>query len=344
MAIQSLNPLEDPNWDRRVAELPGAGFFHGAAWARVLHRSYGFTPRYYGATTHGRLQSLLPLMEVDSWATGRRAVSLPFTDTCTTLGSGPEAFTPLFEAALHEARERRWIYLELRGGATLLPDAPPSSSFWGHRLALEPDTEKLFARASGASRRGVRLAKINGLSVEVRYSLDAVVTFYRLLGPTRQRHGVPPQPFRFFAALHQEVIARRQGCVVLVRFGNTPVAGAVFLHFGQRSIYKYGASLAAWQHLRPNNLLIWEAIEWHARHGFEQLCFGRTAPGNEGLRRFKLGWGAEEYALDYFRYHPRSERFVTIVKNSYPWHRRVFQALPVSVSRLVGAALYKHAG
>src|SRR6185436_13199361 len=162
--------------------------------------------------------------------------------------------------------------------------------FWGHRLALEPDCEALFARTTGATRRAVRLARSHGLTVEISHTLDAVKTFYRLLGPTRRRHGVPPQPFRFFAALHEEVIGRQQGCVMLVRCGNTPVAGAVFLHAQQTAIYKYGASLAAWQHLRPNNLLFWEAIEWHARRGFTQLCFGRTALGNEGLRRFKLGW------------------------------------------------------
>lgn len=344
VAVTRLDPLGDPGWDRRLAALPGAGFFHGSAWARVLHRTYGFTPFYLGTTVQNRLQSLLPLMEVDSWATGRRAVSLPFTDACPALGPGPGSFGPLFEAALRTARDRRWIYLELRGGSPQLAEQPTSLSFWGHRLPLMPDTDALFARASGAARRGVRLARSNGLTVEVSHTAEAMLTFYRLLGPTRQRHGVPPQPFRFFESLHQEVIARRQGCIILVYFGHTPVAGAVFLHAGRKAIYKYGASLAVWQHLRPNNLVIWEAIAWHARHGFEELCFGRTARGNEGLRRFKLGWGAEEWPIDYYRYHPRSARFVAPISSARTWPRRLFQTLPLPVSRLLGAALYKHAG
>ena len=27
---------------------------------------------------------------------------------------------------------------------------------------------------------------------------------------------------------------------------------------------------------RPNNLLLWHAIQWHAREGFAELDFGRT--------------------------------------------------------------------
>ena len=342
--VSRLDPLSDAGWDRRVAALPGAGFFHSAAWARVLHRSYGFTPYYLGATVQNQLQSLLPLMEVDSWATGRRAVSLPFTDACPALVAEPAAFAPLFDAALRTARDRRWIYLELRAGSPLLEEEPVAFSFWGHRLPLEAGADALFARASGAARRGVRLAQSNGVTIKVSHSAEAMLTFYHLLGPTRQRHGVPTQPFRFFEALHQEVIARRQGCVVLAYFGHTPVAGAVFLHAGRKAIFKYGASLAAWQHLRPNNLVIWEAIAWHARHGFEELCFGRTARGNEGLRRFKLGWGAEERPLDYHRYHLRSARFVAPISSARSWPRRLFQTLPLPVSRLLGAALYKHAG
>src|SRR5690606_24643032 len=126
--------------------------------------------------------------------------------------------------------------------------------------------------------------------------------------------------------------------------GRTPIAGAVFLHFGRLATFKFGASLQPWQHLRPNNLAMWHAIEWHAQHGFAELDFGRTAPGNSGLRRFKLGWGAVEYPIRYFRCHPRTGRFLTLPPSTRPWHARVLQCMPVSVSRLVGAAFYKHAG
>jgi hypothetical protein len=89
---------------------------------------------------------------------------------------------------------------------------------------------------------------------------------------------------------------------------------------------------------------MWKAIQWHAHHGFESLDFGRTSLANEGLRKFKLGWGTRERTLDYFRYDLRASAFVTVRDESTGWHNRIFARLPVSLSRLAGALLYKHVG
>ena len=40
---------------------------------------------------------LLPLMEVDSWLTGRRGISLPFTDECEPLYPDAESFKNLLQ-------------------------------------------------------------------------------------------------------------------------------------------------------------------------------------------------------------------------------------------------------
>src|SRR5262245_35109977 len=84
--VRCVNPLEDPAWDARVRRFPAASVFHGQAWARALHACYGFAPRYLVGEGEGGASSILPLMEVSSWLTGRRGVSLPFTDECAPLG------------------------------------------------------------------------------------------------------------------------------------------------------------------------------------------------------------------------------------------------------------------
>ena len=81
---------------------------------------------------------------------------------------------------------------------------------------------------------------------------------------------------------------------------------------------------------------------WYAQRGFEQLEFGRTSLGNEGLRRFKLGWGTEERRIDYVRFDGRTSAFVTVPDEVWGWHNRVFRALPGIVSRSVGSTFYRH--
>src|SRR5437588_684822 len=80
--FQELNPLERPGWDELILSHREASFFHTAGWASVLQDTYGHTPHYFGVLEGERLSALLPLMEVNSLWTGRRGVSLPFTDEC----------------------------------------------------------------------------------------------------------------------------------------------------------------------------------------------------------------------------------------------------------------------
>lgn len=341
--VQRVSPLQDPAWDARLASLPGRTFFHGAAWARVLHHTYGFKPVYFAIAGQQGLQALLPVMEVNSWLTGRRGVSLPFTDECAPLDLAPESFEALWtEAARHAARQN-WKYLELRGGKDRLKGARASTCFFGHRLNLQVSEAALFAKFDSAVRRAIRKAEQTNLTLEVSNQLAAVEAFHRLLCKTRKRQGVPPQPFRFFRNIHRHVLDANNGRVILARLNGEPVAGAVFFHSGKTASFKFGASDETFQHLRPNNRVMWEAIKLYRQDGYHGIDFGRTSLDNAGLRKFKLGWGAEEHAIEYHRYNARTERFMTAKDRSSGWHSLVFRTLPIGMSRLLGAMFYNHA-
>ena len=117
---------------------------------------------------------------------------------------------------------------------------------------------------------------------------------------------------------------------------------ASILSFGTRAIYKYGASDESFQHLRGSNLVMWEAIKWHAAKGFRNLHLGRTSQGNAGLRRFKLNWGAAEHGMEYVKYDLRNDRFMVDKDESAGWHNQVFSRMPMAMSKLAGAVLYRH--
>lgn len=340
-SLRLVNPLEIPAWDAQIARFSNATFFHSAAWTRVLCDAYRFRPVFMVEGENDALTGVLPLMEVDSWLTGRRGISLPFTDHCETLTSDAGTEARLFRSAVDHGTARRWNHIELRGDASHL-GAPPSVSFHGHSLPLERNTAAMFARCASSTRRAVRKAELSGVTIGIAHDLDALRTFHRLLCKTRQRHGLPPQPFRFFASLHRHVLAQKLGCVILARQGDTAIAGAVFLHSGDTALFKFGASDDAFLHLRPNNLVLWHAIEWHARAGFRSLDFGRTSVTNPGLRQFKLSWGATERLITYARFDLRTAAFVTSADRSSGWHSHLFRHLPRAIGRLVGAAAYKH--
>ena len=341
-AVFCLDPAEVQSWDASLARCPGANFFHSVAWARVLKSAYGYKPAYFATMSGSELRSLLPLAEVSSWLTGRRGIALPFTDESPPLVPDVASFRELHQEALAHGKRRGWKYLECRGGRSLFGDVPACESFFGHRLDLTPGEAVLFSRLESSTRRAIRKAEQGSLQIEFTRDLDSVRAFHRLLCITRRRHGVPPQPFHFFACIQRHVLAQNHGWVALARHNGIPVAGAVYFHFGKTVIYKYGASNEKFQHMRANNLVMWEAIKRHAADGFTTLDFGRTALDNEGLRKFKLGWGTVEHPIDYVRQDLQTGNFAAAKPPSSGRITRIFQSLPEPVSRLIGAILYKH--
>ncbi len=340
--VRVVDPLREPGWDALVTAHSDCTIFHTAAWAKTLAGAYGYAPVYLSSEEGGPVRSLLPLMEVNSWLTGRRGIALPFTDECGPLYQDIVSARLLTHKALALGKSRRWKSVEFRGGSKLFPGVPVSLSFYGHRLNLEDDEQRMFARLDSSVRRAIRKAEKSGVTVIVSRDLEAMKIFYLLQCQTRQKHGLPPQPFAFFRNILDQILAKNLGMIVIARCQDRPIAASVYFQWGARAIYKYGASDDTFQHLRGANLVMWEAIKRLARDGAKTLHLGRTSLGNEGLRRFKLGWGAEEHPIEYVKFDFRKEAFVTESDGATGWHNRVFRAMPAGVSRMAGAALYRH--
>lgn len=341
--LQSTNPLATSDWDKDVSCFDGVSFFHTAAWARVLAETYGFRPTYFTQTTPAGSRSILPAMEVSNLFFRHRGVTLPFTDECKILADNASAVQPFASEFLHRAELKSWTTWEYRGGNSPFPATTASQSFWGHKLQLLENPDELFARIDGNARTSVRKALQQQVSVDFSTDFAAIRIFHRQLCGTRQRHGLPPQPFRFFEAIHRNVLATGLGTVAIARQGGIPVASAVFFHFNKIAIYKFAASDFSFRHLQANHLVLWRAIEHYSRQGFHRLDFGRTSRANQGLRHFKLAWRPEEYPIDYVKYDRRLARFVKgEQERTTGWHNRLFRILPQPAARLIGAVAYRH--
>jgi Acetyltransferase (GNAT) domain len=338
------DPNADGSWDSQVSLFPAVSLFHQSGWAAVLRDSYGHRPAYLAlrGAKRGRFVAALPVMEVSSWLTGRRGVSLPFSDSCPLLSSDHSADSRLLAETIKFGIERGWRYLEFRGGNPPMPSAAPSLSFREHILALNEDEARQFSQLSESTRRLIRRARNEGLHVGFSRELDALRQFYGLQCKTRRRHGIPPQPWRFFANVHRHVLSRNQGFVALATQHGKPVAGAVFLYAGSTAIYKFAASERGQGAVGASHFLMWEAIRWLIQHGFSSLHLGRSSLAQEGLRRFKLAWGSRERHLHYFRYDLHRNTFLTSVDRAHGWHNHVFRHLPPFLARALGTVAYQH--
>lgn len=341
-AVDIINPIEYRDWDDLLASSPESTFFHTAAWAKVLAETYHYRPLYFTLRDDNGLLALIPMMEVKSIFTGLRGVSLPFTDYCQALVTSQSQLQDVLDFVKKYGRKRNWKFIEIRGGN--YPDATAMGFFYRHRLKLTADSEQIFSRLEDATKRNIRKAIREGVEVHICRSLDGVKEFCRMHYMTRKKHGLPPQPWSFFEKIYEHIISKNLGFIALASYGKTNIAASVFFNFKEKSLYKFGASDFKYQHLRANNLVMWEAIKLCAQGGHQNFCFGRTEPDNAGLRRFKCGWGTEEQIINYYKYDLHQDAFVTaapLVKNS---HHRIFRGMPIPLLKICGSLLYKHMG
>jgi hypothetical protein len=340
-APRILNPLEDAEWDLRMAQYSESTVLHSAAWARVLHDAYGYQPCYLAAGEQAR-PTVLPIMDVRSWLTGRRGVSLPFSDFCEPLGGESGALQAALAAALDFGKAQGWRWLELRSGRRILPETPAALTYYEHILDLSEGETAVFSRLEGPVRTAIRKAVRLGVEVRVSDTLDAVLDFYALNCRSRRDHGLPPQPLVFFKAIHHHLIAPGMGFVSLARWKDRPVAANVFLYFGRKALFKFGASDKRFQEARAATVAMWEGIRHCMRSGCETLSMGRTSLDHLGLRRYKRSWGTAERRADYFRYDYRKQAFVGDRDRASGWYNIGFRCLPLSLGRWIGARLYRH--
>jgi len=330
---------DDERWREFLLAHPDALPYHHPAWVAALAEAYGYEPlAAVVRSAAGEIVGGVPFVEVGGRLRSRRWISLPFTDVCPPLTTAALGERELAEAVEELRRERQVRSLEIRAP---LAGFEERGEIRGVRHELElGDPEALFAAFKPQVRRNIRKAEKVGLQVRVAEQRDDLVrTYFDLHADTRRRLGVPPQPRRFFESLWRHLVDPGLGFVLLAYHENVPVAGAVFLEWNGRVVYKYGASDRKHWALRPNNLLFWECIRRSASSGARTLDFGRSDLEDEGLRSFKASWGAVESSLAYtslgrVREHSRTGASGQLL-------RPLFRASPGWFGRMVGAAFYR---
>ncbi len=339
MQLSVCAPLNADAWDAPMLETASYTFFHCMAWARVLIESYGFKPRYIMGRD-GSDMAALPLMAVQTLMSGRKHICLPFSDSCGPVFTSRHALEKLIGALLQTAGEKGWKALEIREDCGI-KEFDVQQRYYEHTIPLNDDPAGILKSFRPSTRRNIQHAEREGVRVTLEKTEEAVGSYYRLHCITRKRHGIPPQPRKFFEAIQSNVIGQGNGFIARARFSGRTIAAVMFLHFGKKAVMKFAASLPDPRHLRPSNLAMWEAIRWYAQNGFESLSLGRTDIGDSGLMQFKNGWCGAPRELSYCRWPPRKHSF-TGATTARSLASSAMRNLPVPALRFLGTLLYRY--
>ena len=340
--IKIINPLKFPNWDEQIMDFPDYSFFHSNAWLRLLVDTYDYEPVFFVIEKNKKIEAVVPLMNVDSRITGRRTIALPFSDYCEPLVSNTECFEDMFRKILEFGDKKRLKYLELRGGKKFFSESDISTYDYNHTLDLTIGEDELYKAFSSNTKRNIKKSNREGVTVDMSTSLSATEVFYNMNCSTRKKHGLPPQPKKFFLNLYKYILSQEKGFIAIASHNGRNIASAVYLHIGDKALYKFGASFMQYQNLRANNVVMWEAIKHYVNNGYKSFCFGRTEPDNEGLRKFKLGWGTNEEILNIYRYYFSQKSFLPIQTKTTGLHNKIFSKTPIPILKVFSTIFYKH--
>lgn len=345
MKTFTIDPCCDSRWARFLHGHPRASIFHSVDWLEALRLTYGYKPVVYTTSAPGEeLTNGVVFCRVDSLLTGRRLVSLPFSDHCEPLVDDPQELAFLLSNLQVDQRANKWKYLEIRPVTGILRNASADGCrrYYLHTIDLRPDLKELFPRLHKDSiQRRIHKAERQGLRYECGRTDAILEKYYRLSLLTRRRHGVPPQPLEWYRNL-----CRYMGDAMDIHVasqGDRPVASIVTLRFKDKVFYKYGSSNSIYNNLGATPFLLWRAIEAAKATGAQELDLGRSDFDNEGLIAFKDKWASTRTSLVYWRY-PHCEGISLDNSRIANLAKRVFGLMPKPLLTITGRLLYRHFG
>jgi CelD/BcsL family acetyltransferase involved in cellulose biosynthesis len=349
VTVTEIDPTKDSRWDYFVESHPSGTIYHHSVWLKLLKETYDLDAMCFALQGEGGVvRGILPVCLVRSWLTGSRLVSLPFSLYGGPIVSEAEDTQVLVQQVQKLSKELNVDHIQLRCG---IKNALPTDKRWHfdryyrtHILDLRRSCETLFSSFHKSTiRRGIMKSMKGELSVKAADDERDVHSFYALQVKTRKKHGVPPQPLKYFQNMWRILGVGGHIKLLLSYHRGSVVAAIILLRFKKTVIYQNGASNQDFLALRPNHLLLWNAIRSGKEEGFTEFDFGKSAPGDEGLIDFKRRWGTKEHFLPYYNF-PYAGGKTTNLETSakYRFARTICRNTPEPILRIMGSILYRH--
>jgi CelD/BcsL family acetyltransferase involved in cellulose biosynthesis len=332
-----------------LAEGSAGSLFTSPPWIRAVCESYGFTPEArLSVSSNGEPIGGFAWVTVSD-IRGDRIASLPFCDRADPMlddGASTADWTGLADDALATG-----IPLTMRcfsgNAAAADPRLRQAGEAAWHGTPLDCTEEELHARISSTSRRNLKAADRNNVRVISSTGLDAVHAFHRLHVRLRKsKYRLLAQPVEFFERIWQQFTEDSDDTAVITLLAEVEgeiAAGAMYLVWGNRLYYKFGASLAEYLPVRPNDALYWAACQLALHRGFDSVDWGISDLDQPGLVSYKRKWASVE------------RRVVTLHGGPDPTPKtevgamlgeltRLFteESVPDEIATKAGALLYRH--
>jgi CelD/BcsL family acetyltransferase involved in cellulose biosynthesis len=362
--IVEVDPWKDPRWEAFVLGHPDATIYHHPAWLKVLEREYPQRSLFLACEdADGTLRGIFPLLYTRGLPfskgnplTGPRLSSLPRTPLAGPLGADRVALTALVSEAARRANQES-VRLQIKTQVEELNDGvegvirKPWRLSYIVPLAGKPGEPYRIPGSQNRSsvKRSINKAIASGLRTRPAETMADLQRWYRIYLETMRRNVVAARPYRFFQALWELMQPTGMMRLLLAEqqtpAGSRIVGGHLFFTFGSTVIYAFGASREADFNLRPNDIIMGQALNDASEAGFRAMDLGEVPDGDDNLARFKSKWGAEPIRMQRY-YAPDFEQAGSSSDHTesaaVALAKKVWDHLPLGVTSWLGDRIHTY--
>lgn len=306
MNVSVVRSLPEEKWRSFVQDHPHGNIFHTPEMFEVFRRAEGHHPTLWAATRQGQILALLLPVNI----TLMGGLLRPLTTRSVVYGSvlcaegaeGQEALRVLLRTYIQE-RNGSLLFTELRNLSDLEESQPVliESDFayddhLNYLIDLDHAPEEVLQSLGRSTRKHIRRGLRQGdVNVEVMTERAGVAHCYDLLAQTYDSAEIPLADISLFEAAFDLLYPKDMIRFTVARVDEAVAAVSVELLYKDIVYGWYGGLDREYGSYMPNEMLMWNILEWGAQHGYKVYDFGGAGHPDEeyGVRDFKAKFGGK---------------------------------------------------
>jgi len=306
--IRIVHALPKEEWRRFVDLNPNGNIFHTPELFEVYTRTKGYEPTLWAAVNEvGRILVLLLPVRI----TLRSGLMRYLTTRAVVFGGilweagaeGERALTLLLRNYRLEA-DRPPLFTELRNlyevhstlSSTFREQGFVYEEHLNYLIDLDGSPDEIFARIGARTRKNIRRGLNRGeVVVEEVKNCDQIAGCYDLLKKTYRMAHVPLADYSLFETAFEVLAPKNMIRISRARVGNACIATSIELVYKDVVYGWYGGLDRDYGNFMPNELLMWNILQWGSEKGYRVYDFGGAGkPGEKyGVRDFKSKFGGQ---------------------------------------------------
>jgi FemAB-related protein (PEP-CTERM system-associated) len=332
---------DDAAWDAYVMGQPAANQYHLSAWRRVIESSFGHRTHYLtSANDSGQINGVLPLVRVQSRLFGDFLVSLPFVNYGGPCADSVEIERNLVRGAIELARQEGVRQLEIRTEQATESELQVRSRKVSMRLPLPGSPDELWKALGSKLRNQIKRPERENVTIRIGRETE-LSAFYDVFALNMRDLGTPVYSKALFSSVLRQL--PDSSWIVSAYVGETAVASGLLVGFRDMIEIPWASSLRSFNSIGTNVFLYWHLLKFSIERGYRTFDFGRSTP-NSGPYRFKRQWGAQPVPLNWQYWVPEGAVLAEVNPDNprFDLPKRIWQRLPVPLTRLIGPSIVRN--